>query len=738
MVFALPTHGQSVVLTGSVVDAETRQGLPFASVIVAGTNAVTSTNENGNFSLSLNESGQHKKIIVSFIGYKTDTSTISGNQKKYTILLKPEAGTLKEVLVVSATMKEVTKMNSPIPVEIYSPALFLKNPTPSIFESLGMVNGVQPQLNCNVCNTGDIHINGMEGPYTMVLIDGMPIVSSLSTVYGLSGIPNSMVKRIEVVKGPASTLYGSEAVGGLINIITRDAPTSPQFKTDISATSLQEYNADIATKWKVGNAQSLLGLNYFSFKNLLDVNKDNFTDITQQQRISIFNKWNWQRKNDRQSSLAFRYVYEDRWGGELQWTRKYRGSDQLYGESIYTNRVEVIGNYQLPVKEKIHFDYSANYHSQNSYYGINPYFADQQVTFAQFRWDKKLGNHDLLVGAPFRFIYYDDNTVGTASNDGTNKPMKTYLPGLFIQDELTIDRKTTLLTGFRYDHHNRHGNIYSPRVSVKFSPNKTNTFRLSTGNGFRVVNLFTEDHAALTGARQVIIKNALRPEQSWNVNLNYATNLVHRSGFVGIDASLFYTYFTNKIVGDFITDPELIIYDNLAGHAISKGITINTDVGFTNGLKAMMGVTLMDVYQRNRNNAGIETKTHQLFAPKVSGTYSVSYSIDKHGLTFDLTGRLNGPMYLPVVPNDYRAALSPWYTIMNFQVTKSFTNGIEIYGGAKNLLNFLPKDPLLRPFDPFDKNTTVNNPNGYTFDTSYNYAPVQGIKGFAGVRYTIQ
>lgn len=91
-----------------------------------------------------------------------------------------------------------------------------------------MVNGVQPQLNCNVCNTGDIHINGMEGPYTMITIDGMPIVSSLSTVYGLSGIPNSMVQRIEVVKGPASTLYGSEAVGGLINIITKDPSTSPR------------------------------------------------------------------------------------------------------------------------------------------------------------------------------------------------------------------------------------------------------------------------------------------------------------------------------------------------------------------------------------------------------------------------------------------------------------------------------------------------------------------------------
>jgi outer membrane receptor for ferrienterochelin and colicins len=146
----------------------------------------------------------------------------------------------------------------------------------------------------------------------------------------------------------------------------------------------------------------------------------------------------------------------------------------------------------------------------------------------------------------------------------------------------------------------------------------------------------------------------------------------------------------------------------------------------------------MDVYQNTLSSNGEEVKTPQLFAPHVTGTYAISYFVDRVGLTIDLTGKVNGPMYLPVVPNDYRPARSPWYTLMNIQLTKAFDNGFEIYGGAKNLLNFMPKDPLLRPFDPFDKNTTVDNPYGYTFDTSYNYAPVQGIKGFAGVRYTIQ
>ena len=156
-----------------------------------------------------------------------------------------------------------------------------------------MVNGVRPQLNCSVCNTGDIHINGMEGPYTMVLIDGMPIVSGLSTVYGINGIPMHMIDRIEVIKGPASTLYGSEAVGGLINIVTKKINQAPVFSVDLMGTSWQEYNIDLGVKSSFGKFETLLGANYFHYNNPIDNNNDNFTDVALNQRVSLFNKWSF-------------------------------------------------------------------------------------------------------------------------------------------------------------------------------------------------------------------------------------------------------------------------------------------------------------------------------------------------------------------------------------------------------------------------------------------------------------
>jgi outer membrane receptor for ferrienterochelin and colicins len=722
--------------------------LAGATVLLNTINTGAITDSAGHFHFTNIPYGNYT-ITVTAIGHTAYQTRVSVKNAlaKLQVQLSTDDATMGEV-VVSGTMKPISKMESPIPVEVYSPAFFKKNPTPNIFESLQMVNGVQPQLNCNVCNTGDIHINGMEGPYTMILIDGMPIVSSLSTVYGLAGIPNSMVKRIEIVKGPASTLYGSEAVGGLINIITKDAAGSDKLKADLSATSVGEYNLDLAARMKVSsNISSLVGINYFSYQQRRDINNDNFTDVTLQKRISVFNKWGIKHGSDLRSSFALRYVNENRWGGELQWKPEFKGTDSVYGETINTNRVELIGTVAL--SKNMYADVSYNYHLQDSYYGTIKYYAGQQVAFAQLRWNRTWGRHDVLMGIPFRYTYYDDNSPATANLNGDNKPAHSFLPGIFVQDQYAVNSKLTMLAGLRYDHNNEHGSILTPRLSFKYSPNKDNTIRLSGGNGFRVVNLFTEDHAALTGAREVVIVSALKPEKSWNANINYTGFVVFKKGVIGIDASVFYTRFTNKIVADLITDPNKIIYDNLRGHAISQGLTLNTDISFVNGLKFIAGATFMDVFEMDKDIRGHKTKVPQLFAPKISGTFAISYPFSNAGLAIDLTGKLNGPMHLPVVPNDFRPAKSPTYTIVNLQLTKTFGFGLEIYGGVKNLFNFLPKDPLLHPDDPFDKpggkyfdaNGVARpdtNPNGYVFDPSYNYAPVQGAKGFIGVRWTMK
>jgi outer membrane receptor for ferrienterochelin and colicins len=722
------------VVSVEITDAKTDDRIIGATITVAGTSYIASGNKKFEIAINTGDSA-----ICTATGYEKTVFVFDKEQSFFVIAMRPVADNLGDV-VVSGTMRQVSKLESPIPVESYSARFFKKNPTPNIFEALTIVNGVQPQLNCNVCNTGDIHINGMEGPYTMILIDGMPIVSSLSTVYGLSGIPSSLVKRIEVVKGPASTLYGSDAVGGLINIITKDVLTANRLSVEANVTSVGEMGVDIATTLKAGKSHGILGVNIFNYWNKQDVNHDNFTDITQQQRVSVFNKWNFERKDYLAASLAARFFAEERWGGELNWNKNFKGSDSIYGESIVTKRLELIGN--IAISKPLMFEYSYNYHNQDSYYGKIKYAASQHTAFAQLRWDKTLGKHNLLAGVPIKYIWYDDNTVAT-QKDNKNKPSVITTTSFFIQDEIKFSPAVSTLVGLRYEYTNVQGSVFAPRLAVKWQLDKQQTIRLSTGNGFRIVNLFTEDHAALTGAREVIIKSDLKPEQSWNANINYTGQVSRPWGFLSLDASMFYTYFTNRILPDYDTDPQKIFYDNLQGHAISKGITLNADVATRKGLKALLGFTLMDVFAVENGR-----REEQFNAPKFTLNYSVSYTIQRWNTSFDLTGKTYSPQRLPVVPNDFRPGYSPWFSLMNLQATKKINSNLELYLSVKNLLNFVPSNPILHPDDPFNKPggkyfladgtaNPVTNPFNYTFDPSSSYAPMQGIKGMLGVRWSV-
>lgn len=753
MAVSLNAWGQEHTISGLVRDKRSVESVAYSNVVVMGTSIGTTAGENGYFKLQIPKEHENGKLIASAPGYIADTISLSPERSVYNFSLSGSDGSLTEV-VVSGTMKEVSKTDSPVPVEVYTSKFFKANPTPSIFDALQNVNGVRPQLNCNICSTGDIHINGLEGPYTMILIDGMPIVSGLSTVYGLSGIPQSLIERVEIVKGPASTLYGSEAVGGLINIITKKPDNAPILSGDIFGTSWGEVNADIAAKFKAGEkAQSLLGVNYFNYQNPIDNNKDGFTDVTLQNRVSVFNKWTFDRKDNRVFSIAGRLVYEDRWGGDMDWTKEFRGGDSVYGESIYTKRWELFGVYQLPVKENVTFMFSANGHDQNSVYGDMPYLAQQYIGFGQMTWSKELKRNSLLMGAAFRYTYYDDNTPATATFDtlgaGQNMSSHTYLPGLFVQDEITINRNNKVLLGMRYDHNSLHGSILTPRVNYKWnSPNKNNVLRVSFGNGYRVANIFTEDHAALTGSREVEFLSNLKPETSWNGNLNFVKRMYTKDGTsIGIDATAFHTYFTNKIIADYVTDPNKIIYDNLDGYAVSQGISLNLDIAFSNGLKFLLGGTYMDVYSVEN-----DVRVPQLFTEKFTGVWNIGYTFNRIGLTIDYTGNVYSPMRLPLLSaTDPRSEYSPWWSIQNIQLTKKIRNNIEIYGGVKNLLNWTPNkgNPFIiaRANDPFDKNvqfdnagqaiSTPGNPYGLTFDPTYVYGPNQGIRGFLGIRWRL-
>lgn len=704
--------------------------IPFANIQLSGTDIGTSSDEEGLFQFEVSE-GNHQ-IVVSAVGYhsyKKKLKLVNGEEKKLNIILAETSYGLDQV-TVTGTLKQSYVKVSPVKVEVISEAFLKKTPTNNLMEIIETVNGVQKQVNCGVCSTSDIHINGMEGPYSLILIDGMPIMSSLSTVYGLNGIPTSLIKQIEIIKGPSSTLYGTEAVAGVINIITNNPGDVSKLELETFASSDFEKNLDISwsPRWK--NANMLFSANLFHMDHFMDKNGDDFADEVLSKRASLFNKWSLKRKSGKAFDISAKYYNEDRFGGLESWTKEYRGSDSIYGESIYTNRWELSSQYALKGKENILLQTSYNYHHQNSYYGDSYYKAVQNTFFNQLIWHKDIGlRHQLTSGFSFKYDSYDDNTPATSAIE------KNYTPGLFVQDEIALSDKWKLLTGVRWDQHKDHGAIFAPRLNLKWSLNDNLSMRLNAGTGFRVVHLFTEDHAALTGAREVNIAENLKPEESTNINLNINHWFAKEGHNTSLDFDLFYTHFSNKIVPDYDSNPAFIFYNNLEGYSISKGASFQINHSFDLPINISIGGTYLDVYAVENGQ-----KENELFAPEFSGVFSVGYQWPMKKIKIDYTGKIVGPMALPSYEGEFaRAEISPWYSVQHLKIEKTFSKKLSSYIGVRNLFNYTQESPLVDPKAGSNTETGESWEAGFSpnFDTAYVYAPTRGRRFILGFRWKI-
>lgn len=741
--FLLSIFVQAQHIQGKVI--ADGQPLPGATIYHAGSATGTVTDQEGQYQLTLSTAGE-VSLEVRFAGFKPGQKSLivkEGQHYSVDFTLEESALGLNEV-VVTGTMQPTYVAASPIKVEVVNSKaveMFLPAASASIVESVSLVNGVQEVVACGVCFTNSISINGLPGPYTAVLMDGTPMYGNLASVYGLNGIPSQIIDRIEVIKGPSSTLYGSEAVAGVINIITKDPQEQPVLSVDVMGTSHMESFGNVGATTSAGKAQGFIGLNWAYMNDFDDDNGDGFGDNINLDRYSLFTKWNFDRESGKEFSLAARYYYEDRRNGVEEFLedrnyRELRGSEEIYGESIYTQRAELFGRYELPVSADLRLDYSASFHRQDSYYGSDGYKAEQDILFANLIYQKPLGKHSLLAGLTNRYQYYDDNTVATI-----DQPDRQYIPGIFIQDEWALSPDFTLLSGSRLDYYQAHGLIWAPRLNAKYTLGEYTSLRGNFGTGFRLVNLFTEDHAFVTGQRQVEIAEELQPEQSYNgsFNLNHLYLLSNQQGMFDLD--LYYTYFTNKIIPDYDT-PGKIIYANSEGYARSYGISLNINHEFEFPLAVNLGGMLQRVTQTEPNAEGKMETTAIEMAPEWSGLLTTSYYWKQARLTAAYTARITGPMQLPEVYDlnaqgeplaNPRPTSSEPFVFQNIQLTKVFSERFSVYGGVQNLFDYRQRESPLSGFnDPA-------NPPGFSpyFDAAYAYSTLHGREFYLGLKWNL-
>jgi outer membrane receptor for ferrienterochelin and colicins len=706
---------------GVIAGRVTSQGtaVPFATVSVQGSATVTGEADGqGRFRLERVAAGA-QTLEVRAVGFAVASRRAEVRPGEVTwvdVELVPSAVAL-DALVVTGTMQERTVGESAVKVDLVSGRMLQRLATNSLTESIQHVNGLYQQIDCGVCYTNNIRINGMEGPYTAVLIDGMPVMGGLASVYGLSGIDPALVEQLEIVKGPSSTLYGTEAMGGVVNVILKDPRFAPRLTVDAWQSADGESSAQVALAPRVGRVHGLVSGSFARSQRFVDRNDDGFSDFPKLTRATVFARADVLSERRRRVAGVTAKVYaEDRFGGVRDWTRADRGSDEVYGEFIRTRRAELMGVTRVPgLPASFRADLSLTVHDQESWYGDVRYDARQDIAFGNLLWQGGRNGHDVLLGATARYQVYDDGTPATPQAE------RRFIPGVFAQDEYSPFAGLSLLGGLRLDRHEEHGAILSPRASLKWEPFHDTRVRVNAGTGFRVVSLFAEDHAALTGARQVVVAETLRPERSWSVTGNVNQVIEFGVNPMMIDVDVFHTRFTNRIVADYDTDPNLIIYDNLDGDATTRGVSLSLNQNFARvPFLYTAGITIQDVSVRR---AGV--REAEFFAPDWKAVWSASYTFAGPGVTVDYTGTAVGPMRLPeYAPPFTRPTRSPTYSVHNVKATARVAAGMEIYGALNNLFDFRQGSPLIAPHDPF----------GDAFDTTYVWGPIRGRQILLGGR----
>lgn len=731
---AFPFTGTAQTQLGGIQGTVTSKGKAVvgATVGIAELQKGAAADAEGFFSVQNIPAGTYT-LEVSSVGFKKYSESVevkAGEVLELNIQLDESTLELDQV-VVTGTMRKTYVKDSPVKVSVVkSEQLQQGKISANIMDLISSVNGLSTQLNCGVCGTNAIRINGVEGPNTAVLIDGMPIMGALASVYGLNGISPSIIDQVEVIKGPQSTLYGTQALGGVVNIITKNPATTPTFSADIYGKSTEEGNVNLAYSPKIGRFEGFLSGNILRQENYFDKNNDSFNDLVKQSRISLFGKGTLLGENmEQRLNVAAKLYSENRTGGVESFSDDLRGSDQIYGESIYTNRFELMTDFRpAGLNEQLRFSGAVTYHDQDSYYGTDWYDAQQGILFGQATWDQSIGNHlKLLSGATLRYETYNDNTPATS--EGADR---RWIPGIFSQGEWTIG-DFTVLGGLRIDHHSKHGYVAAPRLSTKFSPTDLTTFRASAGTGFRVVNVFTEDHAALTGSRDVVFNEDLDPEQSKSITASLEQIIPFGANPMTLSLDGFYTQFSNKIIPDYDQDPNLIVYENLDGFSVTRGFSIDLDQNFTAiPFNYNASITIMDVYT-NENGE----KQALTYAPDYTGSFGATYDIRSLDLSLGYNGNLVGPKRMP---NNYvekfeRDEWSPAFSTHDLKITKEFTDvnsangiGFEAYISIENIFDYTQGSPLV----------DARNPFGPDFDTIYTWGPIVGRTFSLGARLNLR
>ncbi len=465
-------------------------------------------------------------VMASADGFSSNEAgsvELSASRETVVTIQLPVRAVVSETVVVTGSGTESLVQEAPIRTELITPQVAERQVKTTLAEAFqATISGVRVEMNCQNCGFMQLRMNGLEGPYTQILEDGMPSYSGVTAVYGLEQIPAGFVDQIEVVKGGNSALYGPGAVAGVVNLIRRE-PRENRFRLDTLA-GWQHGRPE----QQVGAAAQLVDLPagfsgdfYYRGSNRVAVDRDNdgFSDLGKRQLESggfgLFRRF-----LDGKARLSASGLVSDefrRGGDQLTkpphetWITEQADSRRYSSTVGWNHAVSPSTFYNLRV--------SHAYYHRNTYYGAgmdpNAYGSTRNpLWIGDAQLAHQAGRHSLLGGFQFSWDYVEDRVP--AYNRSTGASFSN--SGLFLQDEWRLSKRLTLIGGGRFDKSNQVDHwIASPRVGLKAEVTENLVFRATLSTGFRAPAIFDEDlHIAQVGGEGFVLQNApgLEPERS--------------------------------------------------------------------------------------------------------------------------------------------------------------------------------------------------------------------------------
>ena len=588
--------------------------------------------------------------------------------------------------------------------------------------------------------TKQIKMLGLTSPYLMITEENVPAVRGASQAYGLSFTPGTWVESIQITKGAGSVVNGYESISGQINTeLIKPINDIPFFLNAYGSTDSRfelntHFNTKISDKWS-----SSLFLHGNTRVAKTDMNDDGFLDNPLAKQVNVLNRYQYyDEEKGLVSFINFKYMNDKKQTGQLDFDKnRDRGTTNFWGSEINTERFDISTKVGYVFKDlpyqSIGFQNAFNIHDQNSYFGLNQYNIKQSSYYSNLIFNSIISNtmNKFATGLNFTYDKYQE-FVNVNDYSRTDNSV-----GAFFEYTYDNDDDFSLILGGRIDNHNRLGTFVTPRLHARYNPWDKAVLRFSAGRGKRSANIFAENQPLFASSRvfEILDSNGkiygLNPEIAWNYGLSFAQkfSLFGKNADVGFD--FYRTDFQNQAVVDLMQSPQQALFYNLKGKSIANTMQLEFNYELAKHFNLRSAYKFYDVttdYLSGNFQNPLQAK-HRFFGNLEYETHIGDKGKQwKFDYTFNWIGEQQLPNTMSNPINDRLPEFSPSFSLMNAQITRTFSSTFEMYVGGENIGNYRQEKSILGSDNPF----------GSTFDATIVYAPVFGQMYYAGLRFKIK